>query len=86
MEIQNASTVHSKSNQLPNVNTVRYESKNITNQPGEINDRKFEVIALVVNASINDPDEKLLCLKYLLCSNEVLLDIIYQEYVSHIIV
>ena len=53
MEIQNASTTHSKSNQLKNVNTVRWESRDITAQAGEIDDRKSEVIALVVNASMN---------------------------------
>ena len=44
MEIQNASTTPSKSNQLRNVNTVRWESWNVTTQPWEINDRKSEVI------------------------------------------
>ena len=44
MEIQNASTTPSKSNQLQNVNTVRWESWNVTTQPWEINDRKSEVI------------------------------------------
>ena len=33
MEIQNASTTSSKSNQLRNVNTVRWESWNVTTQP-----------------------------------------------------
>ena len=33
MEIQNASTTPSKSNQLRNVNTVRWESGNVTAQP-----------------------------------------------------
>ena len=45
MEIQNASTTPSKSNQLRNVNTVRWESWNVTTQSWEINDRKSEVIA-----------------------------------------
>ena len=53
MEIQNASTTSSKSNQLRNVNTVRRESWNITTQPWEINNRKSEVIAFVVNAGMN---------------------------------
>ena len=53
MEIQNASTTPSKSNQLRNVNTVRWESRNITTQPGEIDDRKSKVIAFVVNAGMN---------------------------------
>ena len=48
MEIQNASTTPSKSNQLRNVNTVGWESWNVTTQPLEINDRKSEVIAFVV--------------------------------------
>ena len=52
MEIQNASTTPSKSNQLRHVNTVRWESKNITTQSGEIDDSKSEVIAYV-NAGMN---------------------------------
>ena len=53
MEIQNASTTPSKSNQQRNVNTVRRESWNVTAQPWEINNRKSEVIAFVVNAGMN---------------------------------
>ena len=53
MEIQNASTTSSKSNQLRNVNTVGWESWNVTTQPWEINNRKSEVIAFVVNAGMN---------------------------------
>ena len=53
MEIQNASTTSSKSNQLRNVITVRWESGNVTTQPWEINNRKSEVIAFVVNAGMN---------------------------------
>ena len=53
MEIQNASTTPSKSNQLRNVNTVRWESRDVTTQPWEINYRKTEVIAFVVNAGMN---------------------------------
>ena len=53
MEIQNASTTPSKSNKLRNVNTVRWESGNVTAQPLEINNRKSEVIAFVVNAGMN---------------------------------
>ena len=49
MEIKNASTTPSKSNQLRNVNTVRWESWIVTTQPLEINDRK-SIIAFVVNA------------------------------------
>ena len=52
MEILNASTTPSKSNQLRNVNTVRWESRNITIQPGEIDDRESEFIAFVVKAGI----------------------------------
>ena len=53
MEIQNACTTSSKSNQLRNVNTVRWESGNVTTQLWEINNRKSEVIAFFVNAGIN---------------------------------
>ena len=53
MEIQTASKTPSKSNQLRNVNTVQMESRNITNQTREIDDRKSEVIAFVVNAGMN---------------------------------
>ena len=53
MEIQNASTTPSKSNQLRNVNTVRRESGNVATQPWEINNWKSEVIAFVVNAGMN---------------------------------
>ena len=53
MEIQNASTTLSKSNQLRNVNTVWWESWNVTAQPWEIYNRKSEVIAFVENASMN---------------------------------
>ena len=41
MEIQNASTTSSKSYQLRNVNTVRWESGNVTTQPWEINNREI---------------------------------------------
>ena len=53
MEIKNASTTSSKSKQLRNVNTVGWESWNVTTQPWEINNRKSEVIAFVVNAGMN---------------------------------
>ena len=53
MEIHDASTPPSKSNQLRNVNTVRWESGNVTTQPWEINNMKSEVIAFVVNAGMN---------------------------------
>ena len=53
MEIQNASTRPSKSNKLRNVNTVRQDFRNITIYPEEINYRKSEVIAFVVNAGMN---------------------------------
>ena len=36
MKTQNASTTSSKSNQLRNVNTVQWESGNVTTQPWEI--------------------------------------------------
>ena len=52
MEIQNASTAPSKSNQMRNVNIVQWESRNIT-QPAEIDDRKSGVIPFVVNAGMN---------------------------------
>ena len=92
MEIQNASTTSSKSNQLRNVNTVRWESWNVTTQPWEINNRKSEVIAFVVNAGMNvtannfnilNPRKKFLCPKCLLYLTEVLLDIC-REYISQI--
>ena len=53
MEIQNASTTPSKSNQLRNVNTVRWDSGNVTTQPWEINNRKSEVITIIVNTVMN---------------------------------
>ena len=53
MEIENASTTPSKSNQLRHVNTVRWESGNVTTQPWKINNRKSEVIAFVVYAGMN---------------------------------
>ena len=53
MEIQNASKTFSKSNQLRNVNIVRWESGNVTTQLLEINNRKSEVSAFVINAGIN---------------------------------
>ena len=52
MEIQTVSTTSSKSSQLRNVNTVRWESGNVTTQPWEINNMKSEVIAFVVNAGM----------------------------------
>ena len=53
MEIQSASTASSKSYQPKNINTVRWESRSVTTQPWEINKRKSEVIAFVVNAGMN---------------------------------
>ena len=50
MEIQNESTPPSTSNQLRNVNTVCLESMNVTTQPEEIDNRKSEVIAFVINS------------------------------------
>ena len=88
MEIQNASTTPSKNNQLRNVNAVRWESGNVTAQPWEINNRKSEVIAFVVNAGMNftanncyiQIQKKFLCLKCLFYLTEVQLDI-YREYI-----
>ena len=59
---------------------------NITTQPGEIDDRKSEVIAFVVNASMKITANDFYILnqgKKLLCSTEVPLDI-YLEFVSQI--
>ena len=53
MEILNASITSRKPNQLRNVNTVLLESGNVITQPWEINNRKFKVIAFVVNAGMN---------------------------------
>ena len=53
MEIKNASTTPSKSNQLQIVNTERWESWNVTTQPGEIDYMKSEVMAFGVNACRN---------------------------------
>ena len=53
MDVQIASTTPSKSNQLQSVNTARWDSWNVTTQPWEINDRKSEVAAFVVNAGMN---------------------------------
>ena len=51
--IKSVIATHSKSNQLKIVNTVRWEYRNITTQPGKIDDRKSEVIAIAVNAGMN---------------------------------
>ena len=53
MEIQNSGTTPNKLNQQRNVNTVRWESRKVTTQPGQIDGRKFEVIAFIVNAAMN---------------------------------
>ena len=53
IEIRNASATPSKSNLLKNVNTIRWESRNITTQPGKIDNMKSVVIAFVVNAGMN---------------------------------
>ena len=50
MTIKYARTTPSKSNELRNVNTERQDSRNITIQIVGIDDRKSEVIAIVVNA------------------------------------
>ena len=75
MEIQNTKTAPSTTNQPRNVNTVRWESGNIASQPGEIDEKKCEVTAFVVNAGMNvignnfhlNQGEKFLYLKYLFC-------------------
>ena len=51
--IQNAGTTPGQFNQLRNVNTVRWASRNITTQPGDIDDRNSDVIAVVINAGKN---------------------------------
>ena len=53
MEIRNTSITHRKSYQLRSVNTVRWESWNVTTQPWQINNRKSDVIPDVVNADMN---------------------------------
>ena len=55
MEIQNASKIPRQSNQLLkfNVKSLRWKSRNLTNQPGKSYDRKSEVIAFVVYAGID---------------------------------
>ena len=53
MEIEHASTAQSKSNQMRNVHTVRWESGIATTQRWDIDNRKSEVIAFVVNAGMN---------------------------------
>ena len=53
MKIQNASTTPCTSYQLRNVNTVRLESRDVTTQPGEVDDMKSEVIAFVVQAGMD---------------------------------
>ena len=50
--IQNACTTACKFNQLRNENTLRWESRNITTQQGEIHDRESEIIAFVVQAGM----------------------------------
>ena len=82
MEIKNDSATPNKSNQLRNVNTIRLESRNISTQPSEIDDRISEVTTFVVNAA-NNFYIKFLYLNYLLCSTEVPLDR-YQEYIYKI--
>ena len=70
MKIQNASATPCTSYQLQNVNTVRLESRDVTTQPGEVDDMKSEVIAFVVQAGMDvtakkylNPGKKFLCLK-----------------------
>ena len=52
-KIQNASTTPIDSNQLCTVNTVRWESRHITTQPGESDYRKFEIIPFVIKTGLN---------------------------------
>ena len=40
MEMRNASATRSKFNQMRNVNTIGWEPRNITTQPGDIDNRK----------------------------------------------
>ena len=51
--IKNPSTTPNKSNQKRNINTVGWESRNVTTQPRGIDDRKSEVIAFVINDGMN---------------------------------
>ena len=53
MEIQDASTAPSKCSQLRNLKTVRFESRKITTQPVEIDNRKSKDIAFVVHAGMD---------------------------------
>ena len=53
MEILTASATPSKSKQLINIYIMRWESRNITTQPGEIDNKKSEDIAFVENAGMN---------------------------------
>ena len=53
MEIENAGTEPSKTNQLWNIDTVGWKSRDITAQPGEIYNRKSKLIEFVVNACMN---------------------------------
>ena len=51
-EIQNASLTPSESNQQRNLKPVQWEFRNISTQPLEINDKKSETIAFVINSGI----------------------------------
>ena len=53
MEIRNASATLSNSNHPRNVNKILWESRNISTQTAELDDRKSEVIAVVGNAGMN---------------------------------
>ena len=57
IQIQIASTTPSKSNKRRNVNTIRKSMRSLgtsgATQTGEIDDRKTEVIAFVVNSGKN---------------------------------
>ena len=53
MEIQKCSTTPGEFYQLQNINTVRWESRNIATQQREMDYRKSKVIAFVVSAGMN---------------------------------
>ena len=80
LEIQNASTSHSKANQLRNVKTVRWVSRNITTQPGEIGGRKSGVIAFVVNN-----DMKIIANNFYILSKKVTHNILVYRQVQIIV-
>ena len=52
MEIKSDSATNSKSNQLRNLNTVRWGSRNITTQPGEIDNRNVKILKYLYKTSM----------------------------------